>query len=146
VSLQSMTRTRTKGLDMGEITNGVSWLAVIAGAVVSFLLGWLWYSPKLFGTKWAEGSGVKMGSADKMPAAAMVSQGIGLLLMSWFVGVTANNNALFTVILATVAFTVMAFSGNSFSGKSNYARWVDAGYWIVCLVIMIICEGVLRRM
>ncbi len=131
---------------MGEITNGVSWLAVIAGAIVSFLLGWLWYSPKLFGTKWAEGSGVKMNSADNMPVGAMITQGLGLLLMSWFVGVTANSNALFTVILATVAFTVLQFSGNSFSGKSNYARMVDAGYWIACLVIMILSQGLIRGM
>jgi hypothetical protein len=131
---------------MGEITNGVSWLAVLAGAIVSFLLGWLWYSPKLFGEKWAAGSGVKMGTADQMPVVAMASQGIGLLLMSWFVGVTANSNALYTVILATIAFTVLQFSGNSFSGKSSYARYVDAGYWIVSLVIMILCEGLIRKM
>ena len=40
---------------MDELTNDVSWLAVAVGAVVSFLVGWLWYSPKLFGPKWAEG-------------------------------------------------------------------------------------------
>ncbi len=131
---------------MGEITIGVSWLAVLAGAVLSFLVGWLWYGPKLFGTKWAEGSGIKMDSAGAMPMGAMGSQVLGLLLMSWFVGVTANNNALYTVILATVAFTVLQFSGNSFSGKSQYARLVDAGYWIVSLVIMIICQGVIRGM
>ena len=131
---------------MGEITNGVSWLAVVAGAVLSFLLGYFWYSPTLFGVKWAEGSGVKMNTADKMPMGAMASQGVGLLLMSWFVGVTAQANALLTVILATVAFTVLAFSGNSFSGKSQYARLVDAGYWIACLIIMVICQGVIRNM
>jgi membrane protease YdiL (CAAX protease family) len=131
---------------MGEITNGVSWLAVLAGAILSFVLGYFWYSPKLFGVQWAEGSGVKMNSADKMPMAAMASQGLGLLLMSWFVGVTANSNALSTVILATLAFTVLQFSGNSFSGKSNYARTVDAGYWIAALIIMIVCQGILRHM
>lgn len=131
---------------MGEITNGVSWLAVIAGAVLSFVLGYFWYSPKLFGTKWAEGSRVAMNTADNMPMLAMVAQGIGLLLMSWFVGVTANSNALLTVILATIAFTVLQFSGNAFSGKSSYARAVDAGYWIGCLVIMILAQGILRGM
>ena len=43
---------------MSELTSGVSWLAVIVGAIVAFLLGWLWYSPQLFGEKWAAGSGV----------------------------------------------------------------------------------------
>lgn len=128
---------------MGELTTGVSWLAVIVGAVASFLVGWLWYSPKLFGPKWAEGVGVKMGTASEMPVAAMVTQFVGLLLMSWFVGVTAVSSALLTVILGTVAFTVLAYSGGLFTKKSTYARNVDAGYWIVALVVMIVCQGIL---
>lgn len=131
---------------MAELTAGVSWLAVVAGAVVSFLAGWLWYSPKLFGPKWAEGVGVEMGSANEMPVGAMVSQMAGLFLMSWFVGVTAVSNALSTVVLATLAFVVLAYSGGMFARKSSYARNVDAGYWIVSLVIMVICQGIFRSM
>ena len=127
---------------MGELTTGVSWLGVIVGAIVSFLAGWLWYSPKLFGPNWAEGVGVEMGTASEMPVAAMVSQMVGLLLMSWFVGVTAASDALLTVILGTVAFTVLAYSGGLFRKNSTYARNTDAGYWIVALVIMIICQGI----
>ena len=127
---------------MGEITMGVSWVGVIVGAIVAFLVGWLWYSPKLFGVKWAEGSGVEMDSADKMPMDAMAAQALGLLLMSWFVGVTAANNALLTVILATIGFAVLQWSGNTFSGKSVYARNVDAGYWIAALAIMIVAQGI----
>ena len=131
---------------MAELTTGVSWLAVIVGAVAAFLVGWLWYSPKLFGPKWAEGVGVKMGTASEMPVAAMVTQIVGLLLMSWFVGVTAVSSALLTVILATVAFTVLAYSGGLFTKKSSYARNVDAGYWLVSLVVMIVCQGLLGGM
>jgi hypothetical protein len=130
------------GSAMGELTIGVSWLGVILGAAVSFLIGWLWYSTKLFGTKWAAGSGVELGSASSMPVGAMVSQAVGLFLMSWFVGVTAVSSALLTVILATGAFTVLAYSGGMFSGKSGYARNVESGYWIVCLVVMIVCQGI----
>ena len=127
---------------MEELTAGVSWLGVVAGAVVSFLVGWLWYSPKAFGVKWAEGTGVELGTSSNMPIAALVSQAAGLFLMSWFVGVTAASNALLTVILATVAFTVLGYSGGLFGRKSGYARNVDAGYWIVCLVVMILCQGI----
>ncbi len=127
---------------MEELTAGVSWLGVVAGAVASFLVGWLWYSPKAFGKKWAEGAGVELGAASSMPIAAMVSQAAGLFLMSWFVGVTAVSNALLTVILATVAFTVLAYSGGMFGRKSGYARNVDAGYWVTCLVVMIVCQGI----
>ncbi|MDE0590180.1 DUF1761 domain-containing protein [Halocynthiibacter sp. C4] len=127
---------------MAELTTNVSWLAVIVGAVAAFLVGWLWYSPKLFGEKWAEGVGVSLGSADKMPAAAMISQALGLFLMSWFVAVTAASNLLLTVILATVAFTIMGYANAAFAGHSTYARNVNAGYWLVALVIMIICNGI----
>ena len=131
---------------MGELTTGVSWLGVVAGAVISFLIGWLWYSPKVFGTKWAQGVGVDLGTADDMPVGALVTLFIGLLLMSWFVGVTAVSNALLTVILGTIAFVVLAYSGGMFTKKSGYARGVEAGYWIVSLVIMIVCQGVFRSM
>ena len=127
---------------MGELTDGVSWLGVVAGAVVAFLVGWAWYSPKLFGRKWAEGTRVSLADASAMPVGALLSQAIGLLLMSWFVGVTATSNALLTVILATVAFGTLAYSGGMFAQQSGYARNVEAGYLAVSLVIMVICQGI----
>jgi len=127
---------------MAELMNGVNWIAVIVGAVGSFLLGWLWYSPMLFGPKWAEGVGVKIGTASEMPVQAMVAQIIGLFLMSWLVGVTAVSNQLMTIILAVLAFTVLGFSGGGFRQNSVYARLVDAGYWIVAAIFMIIMQGV----
>ena len=131
---------------MAELTMGVSWLGVIVGAVAAFLLGWLWYSPKVFGTKWAEGMGVDLGAASEMPVAALVTNLIGLLLMSWFVGVTAVSNALLTVILGTVAFTVLAYSGGMFGKQTGHTRNVNAGYWIAALVVMIVCQGIFRDM
>ena len=53
-----------------------------------------------------------------------------------------RSRALLTVILATVAFTVLGYSGGLFSQKSGYARNVDAGYWIIYLVVMILCQGI----
>lgn len=128
---------------MEELTQGVNWMAVIAGAVVAFIAGWIWYSPGVFGRKWAEGMGVELGAASEMPVAAMVSQAVGLLLLSWFVGVTAVHNMLATVILATLAFTVLQLSGGMFGKQSSYARNVNAGYWIVSLIVMIAAQGIL---
>ena len=60
---------------MHELTEGVSWAGVVSGFVVSFLLGWLWYSPRGFGRVWAEGAHVTMGGP--FPAFAMVTQALG---------------------------------------------------------------------
>jgi len=128
---------------MEEITANVSWLAIIVGAVVSFLVGWLWYSEKLFGKKWAEGSGVELGNASAMPVGAMVSQILGLFVLAWVVALMAASNLLITTVLIAVGYILLQWSGNSFSGKSQYARVVDAGYIAVSVIIMIVVQGFL---
>jgi hypothetical protein len=120
----------------------VSWLAVIVGVVVSFLVGWLWYSPKLFGAKWAEGSGVSLDSADKMPAFAMLAQVAALILLATVIGLTAAVNALITAILAILAAATFVLSNGSWSQKSCYARLVDFFYVVLAGVIMIVCQGI----
>lgn len=127
---------------MAELFQGVSWSGVFSGAIAAFLLGWLWYSPKVFGLKWAEGVGVQMGSADEMPKAAMLFQVVGLFLVSWLVGVTAVSDALLTIVLAVLAFSVMGYAGGLFRKNSAYARGVDAGYWVASVVVMVIFQGI----
>ncbi len=128
---------------MEEITANVNWIAVIAGFVLSFLLGWLWYSPKLFGTKWAEGVGVELGGAGGMPVAAMVTQAIATFLLAWLVGITAASDHLLTIILVIVAIAVFIYSGSKFANHSNYAANTQSGFIIVMGVIMIACQGIL---
>ena len=125
-----------------EFTN-VNWLAVIVGTVVAFLVGWLWYSPKLFGTGWATGSGVELGNAQSMPVFTMVSQLVGLFLLALVVGVTTTTSALMTAILAILAAATMTMSAGTFVKKSNYALGVDFGYIVVAGAVMIICQGIL---
>jgi hypothetical protein len=38
----------------------VNLVAVLVAAVVSFMIGWAWYSPMLFGNIWMKESGIKM--------------------------------------------------------------------------------------
>ena len=47
---------------------------------------------------------------------------------------------------ATLAFAILAYSGSMFSQKTAYARVVDFGYWIVSLVIMVICQSLFLGM
>ena len=126
-----------------EDFSSINWLAVILGTIVSFLVGWLWYSPKLFGVKWAEGSRVSLDRADKMPAFAMVSQLIALFLLSLVIGLTAQVNALFTAILSILAVAFFTASMGGFVQKSNYAITVDFFYIIASGAIMIGVQGIL---
>ena len=120
----------------------INWAAVIVGTVVAFLVGWLWYSPKLFGKGWADGSGVELGSAESMPVMAMISQIVALLLLALVVGITATTDALITAVIAILACAAFVFSSGAFARKSGYALRVDLGYIIVAGVIMIAAQGI----
>ena len=111
--------------------------------MVAFALGWLWYSPKLFGKKWAQGVRITLDDDGTPPVAAMVSQMIATLLLAWVVGVTAANDALLTIILVTLTIVALIVSGGLFAQKSGYAIATEAGYIVVMVVIMIVCQAVL---
>jgi hypothetical protein len=127
---------------MNEIISNVNWLAVVIGAVLAFLLGWLWYSPKLFGRKWAEGVGLDPAGPDRMPAIAMVLQALGTFLLSWVVGVTAANNALLTIILVAIAIMVLLAAGGNFTKKSRYAILAETGFVAAMVIVMIVVQGI----
>ncbi|MFN0191365.1 MAG: DUF1761 domain-containing protein [Aestuariivirga sp.] len=128
---------------MAELTEGVNWIAVIAGTVLSFLLGWLWYSPKLFGVKWAEGVGVKLGAADAMPMGAMAAQLLGTFLLAWLIGITAAKNALLTAILIALLAIVLIVANGLFARKSSYAITVEAGFIAAMAIVIIAVQGIL---
>jgi hypothetical protein len=120
----------------------INWLAVVVGAIVAYLAGWLWHSPHLFGTKWAEGSGVQLGSASSMPIFAMVSQLVAILLLALVVGITETMNALYTIILVILTVVVFAISLGAFVRKRGSALAIDAGYIIVAGAIMVIAQAI----
>lgn len=127
---------------MNELTSNVNWLAVIIGAIVSFIIGWLWYSPILFGKKWAEGSGVELGTASSMPVAAMVTQLVSTFFLALLVGVTAAQNALATIILIVLTIAGFVMSVGLFVKKSTFAVLVDGGFIVTMGVVMVIIQGI----
>jgi hypothetical protein len=111
---------------MDEVTNNINWVAVLVGAVVAFLMGWLWYSPKLFGTKWAQGVGIELDGSGPS-AVAMVMQIAGTFLLAWVIGLTAASNALLTAILIVVMIVFVMVASGLFCQKSRYAITTEAG-------------------
>ena len=121
----------------------LNWLAIGLGVIVAFILGWLWYSPILFGEKWASGAGVRLDKSHKMPAMAMLAQLLALFCLSLVIGITAEVEALITAVLVILCCAFFAASAGGFSQKSSYAIWVDVGYRIAAGSVMIVFQGIL---
>jgi hypothetical protein len=128
---------------MAELTEGVNWLAVIIGTIVSFILGWAWYSPLLFVKKWFEGLNLPPNPDAKMPSSAMIVQLIGTFLLSWLVGITAAHNALATIILIVSTIIALIVANGIFVSKGKYAIATEAGFIAAMAVVMIAVQGIL---
>ncbi len=124
-----------------ELISNVNWIAVIIGAIAAFGLGGLWYSPKMFGKKWAEGVGLA-DTANKMPTHAMVAQGIGTFLLAWLIGITATTDSIFMAILIAITIAILIEANGYWSGKTKYAVMTEAGFIIVMVVVMIIAHAI----
>ena len=127
---------------MEELTNNVNWLATIVGAVIAFLLGWLWYSPILFVKKWATGVGIDFDGSGPS-ALAMVVQVISTFLLSWVIGITAAHNLLLTAILITLTIVCLIAASGLFCQKSRYAIATETGFIVAMVGVMIVCQGLI---
>jgi len=69
----------------------INWLAALAAAVSSFVLGGLWYSPALFGKTWQRGAGLtdeqlKNGGQARIFGGALVLSIIAAAVFALFLG------------------------------------------------------------
>jgi hypothetical protein len=119
----------------------VNWLAVIVGTIVAYGLGMLWFSPRMFGTKWSTGSHNIQPPASP-PMGAMIVQFLATLFLALVVGITATSDALITALLAIFAVAAWILASGIFSQKSGGAAMIDAGYVVASGAIMIAAQGI----
>ncbi len=127
---------------MNELTEGVSWIGVVSGFAISFILGMFWYNPKFFGTKWAAGVGISLDDGSPFPIAAMIMQIFGTLGLAWLFGITAASNALLTIILILATIILIVVSNGKYARKSNAAVAIEGGYIFAMGIIMLVCQGI----
>jgi Protein of unknown function (DUF1761) len=126
---------------MDKMLTDVNWPAVIAGTVVAFALGMVWFG-RIFGTIWRAGShGIE--APASLPVTAVTIQLIGTFLMAWLIGATATANALGTALVAILAIAALQLAGSLFSQKSPGAALVDGGFVVAMGAVMILFQGLL---
>lgn len=128
---------------MQELMNNVNWLAVGVSTVVAFMVCWVWYSPKVFGEKWAAGVGIIFDADMKPPLAPMAAQLVFTFLLAWIVGITAAHQALLTIILITLMMVFLIASNGLWAKKGSVAIAIEASAVVVMVVLMIFCHAVL---
>jgi hypothetical protein len=72
-------------MDLGNAFAAVNWLAVLCASVAAFLIGWVWYSRKVFGSTWL----VEVGLTEESLRQAKMSLIFGGTFVLQFVAATA---------------------------------------------------------
>lgn len=131
----------------------INLIAVLVAAAVSYILGGFWYSPLLFGKNWTAALGkseeeLKQVSKIKAYLGSLIATLIMAYVMAHFV---AYANASTLLLGATTGFWAwlgfVATTGliNSlFQGKSMKLFIIDAGYFLVGMILMGAILGVWR--
>jgi len=129
-----------------EFLSEIKWWAVLVAAIAYFILGAIWYSKALFGTKWAQLVKLDVNNPD-------LKKGMGKMMISTFVLISIVCIGLALVIrminfdynyfygiklglLTGVAFATTAISiGYVYENKPANLYLINSGYHIVGHVI-----------
>jgi hypothetical protein len=121
----------------------INYLAVLVAAILSMVIGAVWYSPGVLGKQWMKLVGKKQKDLQKGANTAYAVATIGFLLLAYvlahfvdYTGATTVASGLqvgYWVWLGFVAPT--AAISTAFSQKPRQLWLIDVGYYLVALLV-----------
>ena len=125
----------------------INWLAVVVAAVVTWLLGALWYSPYVLGRQWVAAHGYtpeRMAEMRKGAGRAYAASFVMYLVMAAVIAVLVGYIVMGRAVqgaklgaLLWLGFAVpLGVTGNLFSDRRLSTFLIDAGYQLISLVAM----------
>ena len=120
----------------------LNWLAILVAAVAAFILGGLWYSPKLFGNAWMQDVGLTEESAAESNMALIFGGAFVLILIAAvFLGTAIGSSdwrgGLHTGLVGGIAWGATAYGVTYlFERRPLRLFLVNAGYNIVLFALM----------
>ena len=124
---------------MDSLLTNVPWLSVVISTVVTFIVGWLWYSPMLFAKPWMKGIGITEPKKDNM-APAMISQLVATFLLAWLVAVLLAVASFQVVVVLALAVAVLIKANGYWSDKGKSAIVVESGYALVMVLVIALVQ------
>jgi hypothetical protein len=130
-------------MDILNHLGDINWLAVFTATISAFLLGGLWYSKKLFGTRWMQEIGLTEESIVQSNTArtfgtTLVLQFIAATALAVFLGADSNwisglnSGALIGLLWIATSYGTTYL----FEQRSLYLFMINAGYNVVLFAIM----------
>ncbi len=125
----------------------VNWLTIIGSAVAAMVIGFLWYSPVLFGKEWTQLMGIKKGDIDQSSKGMAKTYGASMVcalitayvlkLLMDLVYVTSIFEGMQLAFWLWLGFIATAmFTGVLFDKKPFSLFLINAGYQLASILAM----------
>lgn len=123
---------------------GVNWIAVVVAAVAGVVLGYIWYLPQVFGSRWAAATGRDLPSITQLsPMTLVIGVVLDLvvayvlaLLITGLGATTVDQGALVGLVAGIGLYAVPIYSAVLYEGRSTAWWAITAGYGVVTSVVM----------
>ncbi len=135
----------------------LNYLAILAAAIVAFIVGGVWYSPAVFGHSWAQAQGysperLAAMKGAKPPARALIVTflcqvviAVALALLKWWMAFDGWFEGLLLGLLVWGGFVAtVGLIGHVFSDRPLRAYVIDVGCQLVYFVAMGVIIGAWR--
>lgn len=123
-----------------ELFSQINWLAVIVAGIAYFMLGGLWYSKALFGTKWAALQKIDMSGPDSKKGVGaimfysfifMLLTAFGLAILVARIDVTLLSGAVKLGLVTGLLFAVTSLSISFIYEKKPAALYFITGSYLL---------------
>jgi len=127
----------------------VNWLAIIASAAATFLIGGLWYSPVLFYKPWVRLNGYTETTTPKAGGRVFVLSFLAQLIaaanLAFFVAGEPFGLVVAAAAAVGVGWVAMSFGVTYLFEQRPFALWmINAGYHVVSFLVMGLIIGAWR--
>ena len=110
---------------------GVNYLAVIVAAVVALVIGFIWYSPRVFGNRWMAYLGTTQAQLGNPGPTGMLVGVVASLLNAWVLALLALNlggksvtDGVLLGVLAWLGFMATITAAQISFEKKSWGLWV----------------------
>ncbi len=128
-----------------DIFSALNWPAIFVAALAYFILGALWYSKALFGTRWATAVGLNMNNPNKSKGMAkmfitsfllIIITCIGLAILVSRLDLTITISAIKLGLLTGICFATTAVAISFvYESRPTALYFIDCGYHLAGHII-----------
>jgi hypothetical protein len=124
-------------------TADINYLAVVAAAVISMVVGFVWYSLTVFGKTWMKEVGLTMKQISNGPNAGYAITMVGALIQAYvlahvvqYAGAATWAEGLVTGLWLSVGLVATAIAANYVFAQRSRTLWlIDAGYFVTTFAL-----------